>query len=190
MPEIYRKRKNIFEKGEWEWLIQPDVLVEKSPAGIERRLPWSEVLLVRLVFSPTRSKTWRHYFQVHYRNGSSLEIDNVHFKSFGMFEDRSKDYSPFVRMALERIAEHSPQAALTLGLTPLVYAAGLIVMVSAILILAYAVWMLPLSIGSPLVTGIVKLSLVIIAAPSFCLWALRTRPRKASLQAIPQNELP
>ncbi len=190
MPDIYRKKKNFFEKAEWEWILQPDVLVEKSPAGSERRLPWAEVLHARLVFSPTRSQTWRHYFQVHYRNGSSLEIDNVHFKNFGMCEDRSKDYSPFVLAALHLIAKHSPQAGLTLGLKPWVYAAGLIMMISAVLVLAYAVLMLPMPLGSWAMTALVKSSLILIAVPSLFLWAMRTRPRKASFQAIPQNELP
>lgn len=190
MPDIFRRRKNTFEKGEWEWRLGPDVLTEISPAGTERRLPWSDVLRVRLVFSPTRSKTWRHYFQLHYRSGAALEIDNVHCLGLGNFEDRSKDYSPFVKSALRLIAENAPQAEVTLGLTPLTYSAGLIVMLSALGILTYAVMRLPLSLGSWPLTVMAKLTIILIAAPSFCLWAFRTRPRRVSLQTIPENELP
>lgn len=190
MAEIFRKRKNLFEKGEWEWIQGPEVLTEVSPSGVERRLPWSDVILVRLVFSPTRSKTWRHYFQVHYRSGDALEIDNVHCKGFGQFEDRSKSYSPFVRSALRLIAEHSPRAEVTLGLTPLVYTAGLAVMFSALGVLAYAVIQLPLSLGSWPVTALVKGLMILAASPAFCFWAVRTRPRRVSLQSIPDSELP
>lgn len=190
MTDIFRKRKNIFEKGEWEWIQEPEVLTEVSPAGVQRRLPWSDVISVRLVFSPTRSKTWRHYFQAHYRSGDALEIDNVHCKGFGQFEDRSNDYSAFVRSALRHIAAHSPRAEVTLGLTPLVYTAGLAVMFSALGVLAYAVIMLPLEIGAWPVTALVKGMMILVAAPAFCLWAVRTRPRRVSLQTIPDSELP
>lgn len=180
----------MFEKADWVWSLQPDVLSETSPAGIERRLPWNEAVSVRLVFSPTRFKTWRHYFQILYRSGAALEIDNVHCKGFGAFEDRSKDYSPFVKAALQKIAQHAPQAQVTLGLTPLVYAAGLIMMIGLLFVLTLAVFALPISLGSWPVTALAKLLMILIAAPALCLWAFRTRPRRVSLQTIPDSELP
>lgn len=188
---IYRKRKGSFDKSDWEWRITEEAFVEITPGGSERRLPWSEVSEIRLVFSPTQAKPWRHYFQLHGRSGGlPFEIDNTGCSGFENFQDLSRDYSPFVRAALERIRALAPSARVTAGLKPAVYAAGLAAMITASALLTHAVIRLPLEWESAALKIFVKVMMVGIALPSFILWGIQTRPRILPLDARLEKELP
>ncbi|MBU3759837.1 MAG: hypothetical protein FGM27_07925 [Candidatus Omnitrophica bacterium] len=188
---IFRKKKGPFDPAEWEWQAASEELIETTPAGAQRRLPWSEISEIRLVFSPTHAKPWRHYFQMKKRGGGlPFEIDNTGCGGVENFCDLSRYYSPFVRASLERIRAMAPDAEVRSGLTPGVYAAGLTAMISSTVLLTYAVAGLRMEWGPPLLMAGVKFLMVAIASPCFILWAIQTRPRKRSLREPLENDLP
>src|SRR5690606_30610268 len=107
---IYRRRAGRLSRGEREWRVEPDALVSRGASGRERRIPWADVVSVRVGFNAARGRPWRHLTELQPRHGAKIELDNAHFLAPGAYEDRSASYGPFVRAALARIGAANPNA--------------------------------------------------------------------------------
>lgn len=187
MTIAYRKRENIFTKGETEWRIEDDALVRRAPDGSERRIAWRDVTALRIRFYPTLAKPWLHQYRVEARH-ASMTIDNGHFAGLADFEDRSASYSPFVRAALERIRECAPGAQVHVGSRPLAFWASMAFVTLALALLAVVVIALPLPAPLP-VAAIAKLAVIVYGIVMMPRWIRRNWPRKGDL-ASAAKELP
>lgn len=190
MNELYRQHRNLFENKEWEWIVEDNALLERSPAGHERRLPWADVVHIQIAFAPTRYKAWRHASKIVWSNGAVVQIDNACFKSFGEFENRSTEYTRFIKAAIRQIAQYSPYINVHLGSSWVGYIFGLLVAGIPLTFLVIVFFMLPLPMVAWPATALVKVGLIALMAPSFLTWIVRSRPDKASIHDIKDKDLP
>lgn len=188
MTVSYAKRRNLFEKGEWEWRVTDDALVARDPKGAEDIGRWRDVVAVRLGFEPTRFKTWRHVIELRFRNGAKWQIDNVHFAGVGDFENRSASYNPFVHAVVAQLKAKAPDAKGRVGSAPVFYWVSVI----GLSILFAFLGMLLLAIPIAEFPGMVwvKLGLIAFFLPTLFLWAKKGFPRGMKLDAIPKDALP
>lgn len=184
----YSKRRNLFEKGEWEWRVTGDALVARDPQGREDIGPWREVSAVRLGYEPTRYKTWRHVIELKFRNGAKWQIDNVHFRGIADFENRSATYNPFVHAVMDKLRQQAPEAKGSVGSAPIFYWVSMIGLSLLFAVLAMLLLAIPISGFSGIVW--VKLGLIAAMLPTLFLWARKSFPRRMTLDRIPADALP
>ena len=186
----YRRRRGRVSRGEREWRIGDDALVMTSPSGGEKRTPWKDVIGVRLYHEELRSRPWRYAFELHTRQGDRIVIDNAHCLGARQYEDRSASYTPFVRAALAHIAEANPKARLLIGETQKRYFFLMLVALLAVAALALAVMLIPTPLDATPFAAPVKLGAILLLLPVFWFGVLRSMPRGAPLDAIPERALP
>lgn len=188
MPAIYRKRENLFEKGEREWRVEDDALVCRMPDGSERRTPWTDIKALQLRFYPTMAKPWLHQITLQSRHGR-IAIDNGHFTGFGSFEDRSAGYAPFVRAVLTQIQAKAPDARVHFGSPPVAFWMQLTFVLLSLILLAAVLLLLPLPAPFPLVV-IVKLGVLAYALAMLPRWIRKNVPHdgdlKSAFEQLPQ----
>jgi len=186
----YAKRENAFEKAERVWTVEPDALVWSGIDGTYARIPWTDVVAVRLVYAPTSLKTWRHKLTLKGRNGATWIIDNAHFKGVGEFEDRSAAFSPFAMACIERIAAAAPAARAALGSDPMAYWTQLAFVAAMVTLLAVVIILLPTPFGALIW---IKLALIAAMLPAMARFVIRSWPRTVPLDpeafraALPQG---
>jgi len=184
----YRRRCGTVWRGEREWRVERQGLVEYGQSGPCRRVLWRDVTCVRLVSAPSRTKPWRYVFALNLRDGRKIKIDNVHRLRFGTFEDRSVSYSAFVRAALARLAEANPAARALVGETSARYFALLLVSLVGLGAAAVAIALAPVD-GVPF-AGLIKLALIVAMLPIFARWVLGAAPKGVALDAVPAHAMP
>jgi len=186
----YRRRSGAVSRGEREWRVEQDALVSRAGSGREQRVPWREVIAVRLCSEPHRRKPWRYVFELQQKNGRKIEIDNAHFVSLGSFEERSREYKSFVRAALARVAEANPKAKALIGETPKRYfflvLAGLIGLIAA----SYALIAVRTPLDSYSFAPMVKFGIIVLMLPVFWRWIFGAMPRGVALNEVPERALP
>jgi hypothetical protein len=186
----YRKRENVFEKGEREWRVDPHALVLRTGGGHEMAYAWRDVTTVRLRHNPSRFNLQRHVFDIAFKNGVSWSIDNGHYAGFADFEDRSATYTPFVRAALARIAAEAPNAKVYTGSSLPSYLAQVALVAVAFIALVAVFLTIPVfETSDPWWIG---LKLVIIAGllPPFISWVRTNYPHAIKIDAIPDDAWP
>jgi hypothetical protein len=186
----YSRRRNQVSGGEREWRIEDDALVMRRPGGGEKRTPWRDILGVRLYHEALRNRPWRYAFELHTRQGARIVIDNAHCIAGSQFEERSSRYTPFVRAALARIAAANPKARLLIGETQKRYFFLMLMGLLAIAALALALMVIPTPLDATPLALPVKLGLVLSLLPLFWVGVLRSLPRGAALDAVPDRALP
>lgn len=185
----YRKRENVFKKGESEWRVEPDALVYRDAAGRETRLAWGDVSFVRMQYAPTRLKSERYLFQIAGKRGTKFSFDNMHFAGIADFEERSATYTPFARAVLDKVKEAAPNAAVYLGASPASYV-GQVAMVAVAFAALIAVFLTIPVFDSISESSWYKFGVVLVSLPFFVRWVYASFPRKARLDALPDYVLP
>ena len=184
--ETYRRRASVLE-AEREYRAQAEHLVVREPGKAERRLAWAEVRTVRLGFAPTEQKLGRFVTALDFASGERLELDNMHWRGFGDFEDRSPDYRLFVEAAAERIAAQAPEAAAYAGASRVDYFGQIALLAGPFALLGWALSLVgPLERVGHVVTAIGLLG----ALPVALAWMVLSRPRPLDLSALPTAVLP
>jgi len=186
----YRKRENVFEKGEREWRVDPHALVLRTVSGHEMAYGWRDVTTVRLRHNPSRFNLQRHVFEIAFKNNIDWSIDNGHYAGFATFEDRTETYIPFVRAALARIAAEAPNAKVYTGTSLISYIAQVALVAVAFAALVALFLTIPVFESSnPWWIG---LKLLIIAAllPPFFTWVRTNYPHAVKIDAIPEDAWP
>jgi len=181
MIAIYRKRDNIFDKGETEWRVEDDALVRKSADGIETRFPWNDVVAVHVRANPTMAKRWLHQCIIATHH-AQLTIDNSHFVAVSDFEDRSASYSPFMRAALERIAAQAPGTRFEIGAAPTWFWLQVLFMGAGLAALAAVLIYIPLPAPLPLAV-IVKLGIIAYMFTLLPRWFRGSWPRHGDVKS-------
>ncbi len=189
-PTTYSRRRSLVSRGEREWRVEEDALVMRRPGGGEKRTLWRDVIGVRLYHEAMRNRPWRYAFELHTRQGARIVIDNAHCVSRSQFEERSSRYTPFVRAALARIAAANPRARLLIGETQKRYFFLMLLALLAIAGLALALTLIPTPLDATPLALLVKLGLVLSLLPLFWIGVLRSLPRGAPLDVVPDRALP
>lgn len=189
-PLIYRRRRSALSRGEREWRVEDTALVTRDAAGHERRLEWKDVVGVRLCLEPTRLKPWRYVFEIQPKRGRKIAIDNAHYVARNVFEDRSLDYSRFVRGALDRVRAENPKARALIGETPKRYFFLLFAALVGFGAIAVALTVFPTPLDSLPYATPLKLAIILLMLPIFWRWVIGAMPRGAPLDAIPSRALP
>lgn len=183
---VYRQRRTLFEKAEWEWEALPDGLRVRDHSGHEILIPWREILAVRVAYGPTRFKTWRHLLELTLADRSRLTIDNAHFKGVADFEDRSATYTPFVLDVLENLKTANPGVPVRAGAATLGYWASATFVTAVFIVLGMILMIMPI----PGVMVWMKLGIIAFSLPALAAWFVKARPRAVSIHAVPADSLP
>lgn len=129
-------------------------------------------------------------FHLQLKQGQKISLDNAHYVSRGVYEERSESYSAFVRAALARLHDVNPKLRALSGETPRRY---FFLMLASLLVLgalAYALIALPTPFDALPSAGLVKLALILLMLPVFWVLVWRALPRGTRLDAIPPHVLP
>jgi hypothetical protein len=186
----YRRRSGVVARGEREWRVDDDALVSRSASGREQRIPWRDVIGVRLCSEPHRSKPWRYVFELQQKNGRKVGIDNAHFVKMGSFEERSGDYKAFVRAALERVAVANPKAKALIGETPRRYFFLVLAGLFGLIAVSYALIVVHTPLDQYAFAPLVKFAVIVLMLPIFWRWIFGAMPRGVALSEIPERALP
>jgi len=186
----YSRRRGRVSRGEREWRVEDDALVMCRPGGGQKRTLWKDVVGVRLYHEALRNRPWRYAFELHTREGARIVVDNAHWLSANEYEERSSRYTPFVRAALARIAVANPKARLLIGETQKRYFFLMLAGLLAIAALALALTVIPTPLDATPFALPVKFALVLSLLPLFWIGILRSLPRGAPLDAVPDRALP
>jgi hypothetical protein len=181
----YRVRQNAFEQ-ERLWRVGRHGL---SWDGGEKKghFPFSEIVSIRLSFTPTRFDFARYRCVVKRFNGWRETIVSTSYAGIGSFEDRSASYAAFVRRLVAEAAQANPAVRFEAGESRLKYWGSIAILVGAFALLAVVV----LSIGlAPTWLVIAKLAVIAFLLPVGLLWIAKNRPRPFQPQEIPLQVLP
>jgi len=189
-PVIYRRRRDAISRSEREWRVEEDALVTVGGSGRERRYRWRDIVSVRLVHDPARSKPWRYVFELQPKHERKIVIDNAHYLGAREFEERSEDYRRFVRAALARWAAEHPKGRALIGETPKRYFFLLIGALLGLGAFAYLLVAVPTPLDSAPFAGLIKFALILLMLPLFWRWVLKAMPRGVAPDQIPERALP
>jgi len=190
VPAAYIARANVLEY-EATWRLGADALeLQGGPASTPdavMRVPYREIVAVRLSYAPSRFDHARYRCDLHMRSGQRLAILSTHYAGIANFEDRGASYAPFVRALIARVAEANPAVRLQSGKNVLVYMAE-----HVFLIVAFALLVVVLSAFGPsyLSESSTKLLVVVAAIPVLIAYARKNCPRRFRPDGIPDDVLP
>lgn len=174
----YRRRASIQEKGEMLWRALPDRLEYHSEDGALRGVvPYEKVTKVRLAFAPGRLQQGRFLMEVSGAR-SRITLTNMHFKSFGDFEDRTVSFFPLVRAVVSGVATARPAAEFRAGERPAYYFGLLAFVIVVFALMALVLIALPVVPGNFTLSAIIKLGILIFSLPLLFSWAIKARPRR------------
>jgi len=181
----YRVRHHAFEP-ERIWHVGPDGLSwqvgEKSG-----HFGFSEIVAIRLGYTPTRFDFARYRCIVTRFNGWEETIVSTSYRGIGSFEDRAGDYGRFIRTLIAEASRANPAIQFKAGESQLKYWGSIAILVAAFALLAIVV----LSIGFNTTWLIIAKLLVIAFLFPVCLrWIAKNRPQPFSADAIPASVLP
>jgi hypothetical protein len=187
---IYRRRRDAISRSEREWRVEDDALVTRGGSGRERRYRWHDIVSVRLLHDPARSKPWRYVFELQPKHERKIVIDNCHFVGSREFEERSASYTPFVRAALARWAAAHPKGRALIGETPKRYFFLLIGALIGLGVLAYVLVAVRTPLDALPYANLVKFGIILLMLPVFWRWVLRSMPRGVAPDQIPDRAFP
>jgi hypothetical protein len=187
MSQTYRSRTSVLE-NEATWTLAPDALERAEAGAPTQRLPYRDIVELRLVYDPTRFDTNRYRCDLTPVTGRRATLKSTHYVSVGNFEDRAASYSPFVRELVRRVGEAAPRCRFRAGKRAWVFWAEHIFLLTTLLLLAGVLMM----IGNFALPTIATIKLAIIATyiPIVIKYATRNWPRAFSPDDVPPDVLP
>lgn len=188
-PVIYRRRRRAISRSEREWRVEADALVTCG-SGRERRYRWSDIVSVRLLHEPARSRPWRYVFELQPKHARKITIDNASYSGEGCFEERSDAFTAFVRAALASWASEHPKGRVLIGETPKRYFFLLIGALLGLGALAYVLVAVPTPLDALPYAALLKFGVILLMLPIFWRWVLRIVPRGVAPDQIPDRALP
>lgn len=181
----YRVRQHAFEQ-ERLWRVGPDGL-SWDGGGKKGHFPFSEIVSIRLNFTPTRFDFARYRCIVTRFNGWQETIASTSYAGIGSFEDRAQQYARFVRSLVAEAAKANPKIRFEAGESRFKYWGSIALLMGAFLLLALVIF----SIGFNTTWLIIAKLLVIAFLLPVCIkWIARNRPHGFAADAIPAEILP
>lgn len=182
----YSQRRNVFEKGRWEWAAAEDSISVTDHRGGQRARKWSDVEALRLGASPTEQKPWRYVMVLRFKGGDVWKLDNSSFAGLGDFTDQSQEFAAFARAAAVKIAARAPSASMRVGEGPVFY---WLLLAALFLVIVFLGAML--AVAEPIPgPGWVKAGFMLIFLPALIGWARKAYPRRAPIGDIPDSAFP
>jgi len=181
----FRVRQHAFEQ-ERLWRVGPEGLTWDG-GDKKGNFPFSEIVSIRLSFTPTRFDFARYRCTVTRFNGWRETIVSTSYAGIGSFEDRAQDYGRFVRTLVRHGAKANPAIRFEAGEPPLKYWGNIALLIGAFLLLAVVLF----SIGfNPTWVIAAKLAVIAFLFPLCLRWIGKNRPRPFQPSAIPPDLLP
>lgn len=189
-PVTYRRRDSAISRTEREWRVEADALVSCGAAGRDKRYLWSDIVSVRLLHDPARSRDWRYIFELQPKHARKIVIDNAHYVGARDFEERSESYTPFVRAAIERWAATHPHGCVLIGETPKRYFFLLIAALIFLCLLAYFLVAVRTPLDATPYANLIKFAIILLMLPIFWRSVLKIVPRGVAPDQIPDRAFP
>lgn len=187
----YSRREGAFQKGETLYRTGEDALVAHRPDGSRLELAWASIERARLRHAPRRFKRGRMLFTVSAPNGM-LIVDNMHYAGGlpgrGRFEARDAEFAAFVADSAARIGVAAPAAGLYLGASAMSWSGQLMLALGGLALAGMAILAFAPGFGGWGLTAILLLAVLAAALPLLVRWAIRARPRRATVASL-QNAL-
>jgi hypothetical protein len=180
---FYQKIESKFEATPHSWQLAPGGLVV-TRYGQAVEFPYPLITQLVLCFAPTKLKTNRYTVRVTHQNGASAEIDNMHFRGFGDFEDLSFKYAILVHGLSQKLAAAGAPCEVHGGVSWLRYL--LTLGLSAVILL---VMLIVVVMGGPILI-LIKIVLIALYFPTMYRWLKLNRPRQGTLKHLPDGTVP
>ena len=177
-------------RSEREWRVEADALVTRGGSGREKSYRWRDIVSVRLLHDPNRTRPWRYVFELQPKHARKIVIDNAHYAGERTFEERSETYTPFVRAAVARWAVEHPKGKALIGETPTCYFFWLIGALLGLGILSYILVAVPTPLDALPYAALIKFGIILLMLPFFWRAVLKIVPRGVAPDAIPERALP
>ena len=168
---------------------------ELTDGGLSWRLagrsgvwPYTDISAIRLSYRPVTMQADRFRADIHHVKRARITVVSTSWQTAALMAAQNRDYRTFMLELHERMAQAGSKAALTGGLNPNLYAAGLT------LVILLAIGMAALVIRA-LVTGEFYGALFLLAFAALFGWQIggflrRNRPLVYSFADIPAQLLP
>jgi hypothetical protein len=168
---------------------------ELTDGGLSWRLagrsgvwPYADISAIRLSYRPVTMQADRFRADIHHVKRARITVVSTSWQTAALMAAQNRDYRTFMLELHERMAQAGSKAALTGGLNPNLYAAGLT------LVILLAIGMAALVIRA-LVTGEFYGALFLLAFAALFGWQIggflrRNRPLVYSFADIPARLLP
>ncbi len=189
-PVTYSRRDSAISRSEREWRVDDDALVSCAASGREKRYRWSDIVSVRLLHDPVRSRAWRYVFELQPKHDRKIVIDNAHYAGARDFEERSESFTPFVRAAIARWAATHPKGSVLIGETPKRYFFLLIAALIFLCVLAYFLVAVRTPLDAMPYANLVKFGIILLMLPIFWRSVLKIVPRGVAPDEIPDRAFP
>jgi hypothetical protein len=168
---------------------------ELTDGGLSWRLagrsgvwPYTDISAIRLSYRPVTMQADRFRADIHHARRARITVVSTSWQTAALMAAQNHDYRTFMLELHERMAKAGSKAALTGGLSPNLYAAGLT------LVILLAIGMAALFIRA-LVTGEFSGALFLLAFAALFGWQIggflrRNRPLVYTFADIPARLLP
>lgn len=186
----YRRRRGPMSRSEREWRVEDDALVTRGIAGREKRYRWRDFAGIRVFAHPAPGRPWRYVFELQPKHARKIVIDNAHFLGPNDYENRSAQYTPFVRAASARLAAENPRLRVLVGETGKRYFFLLIGALIALGALAFVLVAVRTPLDALPFSGLIKFGLILAMLPVFWRWVIGAIPKGVPPDAIPDRALP
>ncbi len=157
-------------------------------AGRSGLWPYTDIAAIRLSYRPVTMQADRFRADIHHVKRARITVVSTSWQTAALMTAQNHDYRTFMRELHERMAKAGSKAALTGGLSPNLYAAGLT------LVILLAIGMAALFIRA-LLTGEFSGALFLLAFAALFGWQIggflrRNRPLVYGFSDIPARLLP
>jgi hypothetical protein len=150
--------------------------------------PWRHIAAIRLSYRPASMQPWRFRADIDGADGRRLTLVSTTWHSISQMARQDDDYRAFIVELHRRLAAAGAQVRLVAGIHPVLFAAGVVVMI--LIAIAMAGLLL-----RALVSGQFAGALFMAAFAAWFVWQIgnflrRNRPRVYAFDALPPDVLP
>lgn len=181
----YVQRLHQFKKPA-VWTILPDALSWTEGSDLTRHIPYASIRRVRLRFEPTRQQP--NKYAMHIEGSSFATITNINYRGFSDFEDKSAEYTDFVRAFHDAIDASGATPDYFAGSTPGAYIANIILSVFILTVLA-GFGFLALTAGILWLVAI-KALIILFYIPNLLRLLKKNKPTRYTSDELPEQHLP
>ena len=105
---------------EVSYRLDPDALFVDTGRKQEN-IPYAAIASARLAYAPTNFTTKGYRLTLGLKDGRTLKVGNLSWKTFFEFDRQDGRYTPFVRALLKRAAAANPRLACRVGTPPFLW---------------------------------------------------------------------
>lgn len=149
---------------------------------------YKDIKSISLKYDPTRVQTNRYLMDIEFKNVPRLRVINSSYEGFADFKDLSNQYHGFVTALHKKLTAKDLNIQYKAGASSLSYAASVLCLIFACVILLFSSGYLLLS--GMLWIVFIKLILMVVYLPAAWKYMKRNKPRNYQPDNIPAELLP